>query len=273
MIGLILRKRLQEKLMILIPIKQVPDSWSEKELDSATKRLAREKADPVLNDLDEFAIEAALQVAEASGIPTALVTIGPQGAREALLKGLSMGVDQAYHVSDLGLVGACYMQTSAAIAAVAKKIGATLIFAGLESTDGKGAVIPSMVATHLNWPSASSLSEVSVTDGVIKAKLSESHQEVMYELPIPCVISLAENSYEPRFPSFKGIMAAKKKTITDFTIADLLNQGFDDLISSPTVSVVDWQEAAPRSKGAIISDIDLAIDSLVTVLREVKESR
>lgn len=259
--------------MILVPIKQVPDSWSEKQLDPATKRLAREKAEPILNDLDEFAIEAALQIAEAAGIPTALVTIGPESAREALLKGLSMGVDEAYHVSDLGLEGACYMQTSAAIAAVAKKIGATLILTGLESTDGKGAVIPSMVATHLNWPSASSLSEVGVADGVINAKLSESHQEIIYEIPMPCVISLAENSYEPRFPSFKGIMDAKKKTITSMGISDLKNQGFDDLISNPTVSVIDWQEAAPRSKGTIISDLNVGIDSLVTVLREVRESQ
>jgi electron transfer flavoprotein beta subunit len=95
----------------------------------------------------------------------------------------------------------------------------------------------------------------------------------MYEIPMPCVISLAENSYEPRFPSFKGIMAAKKKTITAFALSDLMNQGFEDLISSPTVSVIDWQEAAPRSKGAIISDIDVAIDSLVAVLRQLRESR
>jgi electron transfer flavoprotein beta subunit len=273
MLSLILRKRLLEKIMILIPIKQVPDSWSEKELDPATKRLARAKADPVLNDLDEFAIEAALQVAEGAGLATAVVTVGPDSAREALLKGLSMGVDEAYHVNDQNLVGACYMQTSAAIAAVAKKVGATAIFAGLESTDGKGAVIPSMIAAHLKWPSASSVTEVSISVGAVKAKLNESHQEVNFEIPMPCVISLAENSNEPRFPSFKGIMAAKKKTITNLALSDLMDQGLGEFISNPTVSVLDWQEAAPRSKGALITEIDVAINNLAGVLREVKESK
>ena len=259
--------------MILVPIKQVPDSWSEKELDPATKRLARAKADPVLNDLDEFALEAALQASEAAGIPTAVVTVGPESAREALLKALSMGIDEAFHVSDNSLEGACFMQTSAAIAAVAKKIGATAVFTGMESTDGKGAVIPSMVAAHLQWPSTAAVCEVSVSEALIKAKLNDSHQEVTYAIPMPCVISLAEYSNEPRFPSFKGIMAAKKKPITEFTLADLKGHGFDDAITSPTVSVSDWQQASPRSKGELITDLELGVSKFAEVLTEMKESR
>lgn len=259
--------------MLLIPIKQVPDSWSEKELDTSTKRLAREKADPVLNDLDEFALEAALQVSETLGLKTAVITVGPAGAREALVKALSMGVDEAFHISDYRLVGACYMQTSAAIAAAAKKVEAMAIFAGLESTDGKGAVVPSLVAAHLNWPNISAVAELVAKSDSISAKLIEPNREIEYTVPFPCVVTLAENSYQPRFPSFKGIMAAKKKEITEMSIDDLLNQGFDELLLKPSVEVVDWKQAPPKSKGALITETEQGIATLVGVLGELREGK
>lgn len=259
--------------MLLIPIKQVPDSWSEKELDSSTKRLAREKADPVLNDLDEFALEAALQVSETLGLKTAVITVGPSGAREALVKALSMGVDEAFHVCDGKLAGACYMQTSAAIAAAAKKVGATAIFTGLESTDGKGAVVPSLVAAHLKWPNISAVAELVAESGSISAKLLEPNREVEYTVPFPCVLSLAENAYQPRFPSFKGIMAAKKKEITEMSVDDLLDQGFDKFLTEPSIEVVDWEQSPPRSKGALITEAEPGIATLVTVLGELREAK
>ncbi len=258
--------------MILIPIKQVPDSWSEKELNPVSKLLAREKADPVLNDLDEFAIEAALQLAEVSGMPTMAITMGPEGAREALLKALSMGVDEAIHICDPELSGACYMQTSAVIAAVAKKVNATLIFAGLESTDGKGGVVPALTAAHLGWPNVSSVSNITFEGGRISASLQETLREVKFNLPNNCVVSLAENSYEPRFPSFKGIMAAKKKTITELNLSDLNGHGFDLDLRKRTVEIIDWEQTPPRSKGELISDPSLGSEALTHALNQLQEA-
>lgn len=258
--------------MILVPIKQVPDSWSEKELDPVSKRLAREKADPVLNDLDEFSIEAALQLAESSGMSTMAVTMGPESAREALLKALSMGVDEAIHICDPQLAGACYMQTSAVLAAVAKKLNVTVIFAGLESTDGKGGVVPALTAAQLGWPNVASVSNLEFQNGRIAAYLQESQREVKFDLPGKCVISLAENSYEPRFPSFKGIMAAKKKTINQLSIADLNGYGFDEAIKKRTVEILDWEQTPPRSKGELISDSTQGSDALVIALNQLQEA-
>jgi len=258
--------------MILVPIKQVPDSWSEKELDRNTKRLARGKTDPVLNDLDEFALEGALQLAEQIEVPTAVVTVGPDGAREVLLKALSMGIDEAYHVNDPKLSGACFMQTSAVLAAIAKKLGSTLIVGGLESTDSKGSVIPALIAARLGWGNLPSVSEVTINDAILRAKLHESDREISYSSPLPCVISLAENSNQPRFPSFKGIMAAKKKPITEYSIDDLLGLGFDDDILTPSIEVVDWVEAPPRTKGSLINDPLEGIQVLTKILSESKGS-
>lgn len=257
--------------MILIPIKQVPDSWSEKVLDTQSRRLAREQAEPVLNDLDEFAVEAGLQLAESHSLPSAVVTIGPEPAKEALLKVLSMGVDVAYHVQDPAFIGACFHQTSSAIAAVAKMISASLVITGLESTDGKGAVIPAMVGSYLDWPSATSLTQLSLQSGIIEGTAVDSQRIIRYSIALPCVISVAENSNEPRFPSFKGIMAAKKKVIHNLTLSDLKGFGFDEVLSNPSISVDGWIEAPPRSRGEQITDIDKGISILSTTLRATKE--
>lgn len=258
--------------MILVPVKQVPDSWSEKSISSSTSRLDREQAERVLNDLDEFAIEAALRLAEAHSLPTAVVTVGPSNAKEALLKALSMGIDEAFHIEDPLLEGSCFQQTSSAIAAMAKKIGARLVITGLESTDGKGSVIPAMVAAHLDWNCATSLSQPDLVNGKITGKLIEPRRETEYTIELPCVLSICENANEPRFPSFKGIMAAKKKQVTTISVNDLYGQGFDNYLTSSTLVIESWVEATTRSKGAVISDPQEGATIILNVLREMKES-
>lgn len=258
--------------MILIPVKQVPDSWSEKSIASSTSRLDRERAELVLNDLDEFAIEAGLRLAEDHSIPTAVVTVGPAPAKEALLKALSMGVDEAFHIEDPLLAGSCFHQTSSAIAAIAKKIGATIIITGLESTDGKGSVIPAMVAAHLDWNVATALSQPRIENGKLIGSTIEPNREKGYSIELPCVVSVCENANEPRFPSFKGIMAAKKKQVTSISMQDLSGQGFDEFLTSATVVIESWEEAPSRTKGALISDSQDGAKTLLNVLREMRES-
>jgi len=265
-------KRFQEVNMILIPVKQVPDSWSERELNNENSRLARDKADLVLNDLDEFAIEAALRIAEANSMPTAVVTVGPAAAKDALLKALSMGVEEAYHIDDSRLEGACFQQTSSAISAIAKKVGARLIITGLESTDGKGSVIPGMVAAHLTWPCATSVSQPELDGEMLKAQFDEPRREIKYELKLPCVISISENANDPRFPSFKGIMAAKKKAISHLKVDDLMGYGFDELLVSSSVQVESWEISPARTQGPLISDKNEGIKVITEALLSIKEA-
>lgn len=141
-------------MKIAVCVKQVPDSWAEKKLNASTKLIDRESVDAVLNDLDEYAVESALQIVEANGGAEAghsvtLISMGPERATEALRKGLSMGADDAVLVSDGALAGSDALATSLILAKVIQRINPDLILCGTESTDARMSVIPSMLSERL----------------------------------------------------------------------------------------------------------------------------
>lgn len=252
--------------MIVVPVKQVPDSWSEKQLEEATGRLRRVGVDLVLNEPDEFAVEAALQLSETMGVGTVAVTVGPDDAREAVLRALAMGVDRGIHVTDPRLAGACFMRTSAVLAAVARKVEATLILTGFETTDSKGGVIPAMLAEHLGWPSAAVVDQPEFANGIVTTTTHLPSNDIRYGIALPAVLSLRENANSPRFPSFKGIMAAKKKPLDIWTLDDLQGQPFDQWFYSDTTTVGAWDLTPQRETGEPILDPETSSRVLAEVL-------
>jgi electron transfer flavoprotein beta subunit len=239
---------------IVVLVKQVPDTESERKLVPGTGTLDRAAADGVINVLDEFAIEEGLQIAEKHGGEVTILSVGPDRATESIRKALSMGADKAVHVLDDGIAGSDALATSAVIAAALQAVGFDLVIAGSESTDARTGVIPAMVAERLGVPQLTLASKVDV-DGtsVTVRRVSDEGVEVTSG-SLPAVVSVLEKINEPRYPSFKGIMAAKKKPVRTLTLAELsLDSGSLGLAGSVT-SVVDFEARPPRAAGVVVKD-------------------
>jgi electron transfer flavoprotein beta subunit len=219
----------------------------------------RESVDAVLNDLDEYAVESALQIVEANGGAEAghsvtLISMGPERATEALRKGLSMGADDAVLVSDVALAGSDALATSLILAKVIQRINPDLILCGTESTDARMSVIPSMLSERLELPQLSFAGEVNVSADQVSIKRVTDEGVDSMSSSMPVIVSVIEKINEPRYPSFKGIMAAKKKTIEVLSLADL-GVSASEVGGAGSWSLVnDFNEQAARSAGVKVTD-------------------
>jgi len=209
---------------IVVLIKQVPDTWSERKLTDGDFTLDREAADAVLDEINERAVEEALLIKEKEGAEgtVTVLTAGPERASEAIRKALSMGADKAVHLLDDGMGGSDVVQTGWALArALGTVEGVELVIAGNESTDGVAGAVPAIIAEYLGLPQLTHLHKVSVADGKVTGERETDEGLFTVEAPLPAVVSVNEKINEPRFPSFKGIMAAKKKEVTVLTLAEI----------------------------------------------------
>lgn len=239
---------------IAVLIKQVPDTWSERTLRDTDWTLDRDAADAVIDEIDTRGVETALQLAEKYGGTVTVVTMGPERATEALRKALAMGADEAVHITDEGLAGSCALQTSAALAAAILPLAPDLVIAGNESTDGRTGSIPSMLAERLGMPQVTSVRTLDIEGGTLRAERIKDGGYSEVTATLPAVISVTEKINEPRYPGFKGIMAAKKKKVATLGIADLgLDPSGMGLANASTV-VVDGAPRPPRKGGEKIPD-------------------
>src|SRR6266536_2792908 len=205
---------------IVVLVKQVPDTSAERKLNPADNTLDRDAVDAVINEIDEYAIEEGLLLKEAHGGEVTILTVGPERATESIRKALSMGADKAIHVSDPALHGSCAVQTAKVIAAALKTIEYDVVIAGSEATDTRVSVVPALVSEALGLPQLSHARKITV-DGqtVTIERVSDTGYDVV-QASTPAVISVVEKINEPRYPSFKGIMAAKRKPVSRLTLAD-----------------------------------------------------
>jgi len=259
---------------IVVCVKQVPDSWAEKKL-SPEKVLDRASADAVLNDLDEYAVEEALRIVEANGGAEAghtitLVSMGPERAQEALRKGLSMGADTAIHIKDDALAGSDALSTSRVLAEAIKRENPDLILTGTESTDARMSVIPAMLSERLEISHLSFAGEVvvDVNAKVVKTKRMTDEGVEAMESAMPVIVTVIEKINEPRYPSFKGIMAAKKKPITELALADLGITPTEVGNGGAWSEVKDFALAPARGAGVKIADEGNGGSALVDFLAE-----
>ncbi|MFJ2223496.1 electron transfer flavoprotein subunit beta/FixA family protein, partial [Streptomyces anulatus] len=208
-------------LRIVVCVKYVPDATGDRRFaDDLT--LDREDVDGLLSELDEYAVEQALQIADgADGAEITVVTVGPEDAKDALRKALSMGADRAVHVEDEGLHGSDVMGTSLVLAKAVEKAGYDLVVCGMASTDGVMGVLPALLAERLGVPQVTLLSEVAVDGGVVTGRRDGDVASEQLRASLPAVVSVTDQSGEARYPSFKGIMAAKKKPVESLDLDDL----------------------------------------------------
>jgi electron transfer flavoprotein beta subunit len=239
---------------IVVCVKQVPDTGMERKLRPEDSTLDREATDGLINELDEYAIEEALQIAEAQGGEVTILSMGPQKAAESIRKALSMGCDKAVHVLDDGLAGSDALQTSQVIAQVLSRIGFDLVILGSESTDARMGVLAAMLAERLGVPQMSLASKVEIDGSSIRIQRQADYGYDKVEGTLPAVVSVVEKINEPRYPSFKGIMAAKKKPVETLGLADLgIDAGQVGLAAAAT-EVVSFAQRPPRAAGTIVKD-------------------
>ena len=241
-------------MKIVVCVKQVPDSWAEKKLSADDKTLDRASVDRVMNELDEYAVEEALTLAEAHGGEVTVLSMGPDDTAETIRRALSMGADAGIHLSDDALHGSDAVATSLALAKVLEGREFDLVIFGSESTDARMSVVPAMVAERLGLPQLTFASKVEVDGGTVKIRRVADYGYDEVTAPTPAVVSVVEKINEPRYPSFKGIMAAKKKPVDKLDLA-AVGVAAAAVGASGSWTVVDsFADRPPRAKGTIVED-------------------
>jgi electron transfer flavoprotein beta subunit len=243
-------------MRIVIPVKWVPDTAGEKHIDPATLTVDRTAVASVLCPVNEFAIEEAVRIKEAGGdVETIVLIVGPEAAGPTAAKALSYGLDRAVRVTDDAVAGSDAIGTAQVIAAAARTIGFDILLFGNQSTDARTSLVPAAVAELLGVPSITYARKLELTDGGIAAH--REHEEGWDEVtaPLPAVVSVVEAINEPRFPSFKGIMAAKSKPSDVWSLADL--DGLDPALVGAGAARAVVGSATPRppkAAGTIVTD-------------------
>ncbi|MFE4548440.1 electron transfer flavoprotein subunit beta/FixA family protein [Streptomyces sp. NPDC056785] len=241
-------------LRIVVTVKYVPDATGDRHFaDDLT--VDRDDVDGLLSELDEYAVEQALQIAdEADDAEITVLTVGPEDAKDALRKALSMGADKAIHVEDDDLHGTDAIGTSLVLAKAIEKAGYDLVISGMASTDGTAGVVPALLAERLGVPQVTLLSEVSVADGVVKGRRDGDTASEQLEASLPAVVSVTDQSGEARYPSFKGIMAAKKKPVESWDLEDLEIEADEVGLEGSWTKVDSAAERPARTAGTIVKD-------------------
>jgi electron transfer flavoprotein beta subunit len=235
-------------------VKYVPDATGDRRFadDHTTDR---EGVDGLLSELDEYGVEQALRIADAHGdAEVTVLTVGPDDAKDALRKALSMGADKAVHVNDDDIHGTDALGTSAVIAAALTKTGFDLVIGGMASTDGAMGVLPALLAERLAVPQLTLLSEVTLEGTTVRGRRDGDTATEQLEAQLPAVISVTDQSGEARYPSFKGIMAAKKKPVQAYDLDDLGIDAAQVGLTGARSTVQSVTARPARTAGTIVKD-------------------
>ncbi len=239
---------------IVVCVKQVPDTAVERTLVPGEGTLDRASVVGLINEIDEYAIEEGLRIAEAHGGEVTILSMGPEKVSESIRKALSMGADKAVHLVDDSLAGSDALATSLALSAVLKTTGFDLVILGSESTDARTGVLPAMLAERLGVPQLTLASKVDIDGTAVTIRRMTDDGYDIVAADLPAVVSVVEKINEPRYPSFKGIMAAKKKPVQTLSLADIsVDAGAVGLANAAT-AVADFAARPPRAAGVVVTD-------------------
>jgi electron transfer flavoprotein beta subunit len=250
-------------LKIVVTVKQVPDPNSNLTLE-ADNSIARDK-EVVLDPGDECGVEEGLQLKEAHGGEVILVSVGPERAKDAIRKGLSMGADRGILVSDAALAGADALLTARVLAAAIKQEEPDLVICGTESYDGSTGMVPPMLAELLGRPQLTFAKKVEIDGASVKIHRQTADGYQIVEAPTPALITVTAAIAEPRYASLKGIMAARSKEIKQLSLSELgVDQG------EPAETITGVTDAEARKAGEVVEDDGTAVDKIVAVLAAAK---
>ncbi|GAA1174837.1 electron transfer flavoprotein subunit beta/FixA family protein [Nesterenkonia xinjiangensis] len=244
-------------LHIITLVKWVPDSQLERRF---TEERRIDRSEGILSELDEYPLEAALQIKEAADreVRVSALTVGPAGAATAAKKALQIGADDAFLLSDDSLVGADLAGTSTALAAAIEHVradgdtdGEHLVITGMASEDGESGAVPAQLAERLGLNLVTQATALSLEEGRLVVTRASATEQQRLAAALPAVVSVTDQANDPRYPNFKAIMAAKKKPLTSWSLADV-GLGAAAVASKATVLTTDARP--PRTAGEIITD-------------------
>src|ERR671935_1246987 len=255
-------------MKIAVCVKQVPEG--NRRLDPETKRLDR-SGEGALNPFDANAVEEALRLKDAGGEgEIVLISMGPAKAQDALRKALAMGADRAVCVTDDAAAGSDLVATSRVLAQVLEREGADLVLFGQQGNDSDGAVLGAAVADRLRLPMVSQVAELTVEDGKLTGKRQTEFGYDVIDAPLPAVVAVSDAINEPRYPSLKGIMGAKKKPQETLSLADLGVDAADAGEAGSRTEVYSLGDPPPRGDSRKIEDDGSAAQKIVDFLLERK---
>ena len=242
---------------IVVCVKYVPDATADRRFES-DNTVDRVGVDGLLSELDEYAVEQALQIAEKNeGSEVTAVCIGPEKAADAVRKALQMGVDKGVHVIDDAIAGSDAVATSLVLAEAIKKTGTPdLIVTGMASTDGGMSVVPAMLSERLGLPQVTFASVVETQGDQIRIKRDGDAATEIIGATLPVLLSVTDQTGEARYPSFKGIMAAKKKPVETLALGDLGIDPSQVGLAAAWTAVEETTARPPRTAGEIVTDED-----------------
>ncbi len=240
---------------IVVCVKYVPDATGDRHFED-DQTVDRVGVDGLLSELDEYAVEQALRIREALGDDSqvTVLTVGPERAADAVRKALQIGADAGVHVVDDAIAGSDAPATSLVLAEAVGRLPHDLVLCGMASTDGGMGVVPAMLAERLGLPGLTLGSEVAVEGSTVRIRRDGDVATETVEASLPAVVSVTDQSGEARYPSFKGIMAAKKKPVQTWSLGDL---GVDaELVglSAAWTTVESSSPRPPRSQGEVVTD-------------------
>jgi len=255
---------------VAVCVKQIPDPADPGAIDPETKTLKRD-VKLILDESDSYGVEMALQLVDAAGGgEVTLVSMAPNNEVNGLRTALAMGADKAILVSDDALAGSDALGTAKILAAAIARANPDLVLAATESSDGYTGTVPEQIAELMGLPSVTFAKEITVADGAVSVKRQTEAGFDQVECPLPAVVSVAAGAVEPRYPSFKGIMAAKSKPVEELGCADLGVDAGAVGWAGAGQDIVAIEEADARQAGEVIEDDGEAYQRVVGFLQELK---
>jgi electron transfer flavoprotein beta subunit len=243
---------------IVVCVKYVPDAQADRTFNASDNTTDRENVDGLLSELDEYAVEAALKIVEAGEGEVTVVTVGPDQAADAIKKALQMGAHKGVHVKDDAIHGSDAPATSLVLAEAIRKVTADapadLVITGMASTDGTMGVVPTMLAERLGLPAVTYASDLTVDGGKATIRRDGDASTQTIEAALPALVSVTDQINEPRYPSFKGIMAAKKKPVEQWSLADLGIDAGQVGLDAAWTKVTSFAKRPPREQGQLVTD-------------------
>jgi electron transfer flavoprotein beta subunit len=241
-------------MKVIVPVKRVPDTAGEKNIDPNDKTVDRDGIESVLCPINEFSIEEAVRLKESQGAEVKVLLMGPESAQPIVRKALSYGLDGAVQITDDALAGSDAIGTAKAIAAALQNEEFDLVIFGNQSTDARTCLVPAAVAEILGLPSLTYARYLEVDgDKVVVHREHEEGWDVVSSR-LPAVVSVVEAINEPRYPSFKGIMAAKSKPLEVKALADLDVDAAGVGQDAAAAIMYEFEERPPKQAGTVVED-------------------
>lgn len=261
-------------LTIAVLVKYVPDAQFDRHLDSTTGRVNRSES--ILSELDEYPLEAALQIAEARGGAKAgnrvvAITVGGDDASAALKKALQIGAYEAIHVNDPAIIGSDVSGTALILAAAVRTLGSVdLVLTGMASTDGETSLVPAQVAAHLNIAQLGFARSVAVEGAEVVGERNAHGSLERIRCALPALAAVTDQANEPRFPKFKEIMAARKRPVTTLSLSELGIAAEQVGVAGAKTEIISAAPRPGRTSGTVITDTGDAGVKLVDFLADSK---